>query len=212
MTSTAISAQGSKLETETGSGAAKSITSIQPGFPTIITIAGHGLSNGNVVALAGIVGSMAAKLNGATAVLTNSTVDTFAVQVDTTGLAYTSGGTAAPVAYTQIKNLKSFNGFDGAASEIDVTNLDSTAKEFSLGLQDFGKLSININPDFDDAGQNAMRAAKADGTKKWFKLTLPNGRVASFQALVKSAPWQGGVDQVIEGTVELRISGNVTVA
>lgn len=211
MTSTAISAQGTKLETETGSGAAKNITGIQPGYPTIVTIAAHGFNSGDVLALAGITGSIAAKLNGLSFPATNKTTNTFAVQVDTTGLAYTSGGTATPSLYTEVINVKSFNGFDGAASENDVTNLRSTAKEVMIGLQDFGKLSLNINPDFADPGQGAMRAARAAGLKRWFKLTLPNGYIAAFQAFVKSMPWQGGVDAAVEGTCELRISGDVTI-
>jgi len=147
MTSTAISAQGTKLFIETGAGVAKNITGIAPGNPTIITIAGHGIPNGNVSALSGIVGTIGAALNAKSLVVTNVTPDTFAVQVDTTGLAYGNGGIATPVAYTRVSNVKSFNGFDGASSEIDVTNLDSTAKEVRLGLQDFGKLSFDINPD-----------------------------------------------------------------
>lgn len=212
MTSTAISAQGTKLFIETGAGVAKNITGIAPGNPTIITIAGHGIPNGNVSALSGIVGTIGAALNAKSLVVTNVTPDTFAVQVDTTGLAYGNGGIATPVAYTRVSNVKSFNGFDGASSEIDVTNLDSTAKEVRLGLQDFGKLSFDINPDFADAGQNAMRAARAAGARKQYKLEYPNGLVSAFAAFVKSMPHQGGVDAVIAGTAELRIDGDVIVA
>jgi len=91
MTSTAISAQGTKLFIETGAGVAKNITGIAPGNPTIITIAGHGIPNGNVSALSGIVGTIGAALNAKSLVVTNVTPDTFAVQVDTTGLAYGNG-------------------------------------------------------------------------------------------------------------------------
>lgn len=212
MTSTAISAQGSDLQIETGTGSAKTITAIQVGNPTILTSTAHGLGNGDVITLAGLAGADAALLNGKTAVLTNKTANTFAVQIDTTGKTFTAAGTATPVAYTSIANVKSYNGFDGAASEIDVTNLQSVAKEKRLGLQDFGKFSFEMNPDFNDAGQNAMRAAKAAGAQKNFKLIYPNGKAASFAAFVKSMPEQGGVDGVIAGSAELTITGAVTVA
>lgn len=212
MPSTAISAQGTKFEIETGSGGAKTITAIQIGNPTIITSAAHGLTAGNVVALASITGTASTPLNGQSVAITNVTTNTFAVQIDTTGLAYTSGGTATPVAYTQIANVKSYSGFDGAASEIDVTNLQSVAKEKRLGLQDFGKFSMEINPDYSDAGQNALRTSKGAGTQKNYRLTYPNAKVASFAAYVKSTPESGGVDAVIGGSVELTITGAVTVA
>lgn len=212
MPSTAISAQNTKFEIETGSGGAKTITAIQIGNPTIITSAGHGQSSGNVVDLASITGTVSSLLNGKSFVITNVTANTFAIQIDSTGSAYTSGGTATPKAYTEIANVKSYSGFDGAASEIDVTNLRSTAKEKRLGLQDFGKFSMNINPDFDDAGQNALRTAKGAGAQKNYKVTYPNNKVASFAAFVKSTPESGGVDAVIDGSVELTITGAVTLA
>jgi len=80
-----------------------------------------------------------------------------------------------------------------------------------LGLQDFGKLSFDIIR-FADAGQNAMRAARAAGARKQYKLEYPNGLVSAFAAFVKSMPHQGGVDAVIAGTAELRIDGDVIVA
>jgi HK97 family phage major capsid protein len=40
--------------------------------------------------------------------------------VDATGFTtYTSGGTATPVQWTKISNVKSYSGFDGSASEIE---------------------------------------------------------------------------------------------
>lgn len=212
MTSSAFSAQGSTIEIATGTGSALTITAIAPGNPTIITSAAHGLPNGNVVALAAIVGSMAATLNGNSYPITNITTNTFAVGVDTTGEAYTSGGTATSTLYTALKNVKSFSGFDGMASEIDVTNLASTAKELRLGIQDFGKFSMNWHIDFGDAGQNAVRSAQASGLQNSFKLLYPNGHVASFNAFVKGTPQSGGVDTVVDGTVELRVTGSVTIA
>lgn len=212
MSSTAFSAQGSSFQIGTGTGGALTITAISPGNPTIITSAAHAQTNGNVVALAAIVGTMASTLNGASYAITNITTNTFAINVDTTGLTYTSGGTATPATYTNIKNVKSYSGFDGMASEIDVTNMQSTAKEIRLGIQDFGKFSMNAHVDFSDAGQNAVRAARASGAQKNFKVNYPNGLVASFVAYVKGTPQSGSVDAVVDGTIELRINGDVTIA
>lgn len=212
MTTTAISAQGSKLEVESGSGAAKNITGVALGFPTIITSAAHGFVNGDVVTLASIGGTTT--LNGQTVVVKNVTTNTFAVDVDTTGgAAYTTGGTATPVTWTGIGNLLTFKGFDGQASEMDATNLASTAKEILLGVQDWGTLSIDVHRDFSDAGQLAVDAAKRASTKKTFKLTLPNNKTRTFSAYVKNSPLEGGVDQLVKtASLNLRITGDVTDA
>ena len=94
MTSTAISAQGSVLSIGTGSGAAKTISGISLGNPTIITATAHGFANGDVVTLAGLTGADAAVLNGQTVSVRNVTTNTFAVYIDTTGKTITPAGTA----------------------------------------------------------------------------------------------------------------------
>lgn len=212
--STAISAQGSKLEVSSTAGAAKSITAIAVGFPTILTSAAHGLSNGDVVTLAALTGADAALLNGQTAVVTNKTTNTIALDIDTTGKTITVGsGTATPLSWTQVKNLVSFKGFDGQASELDKTDLDSTAKEFMLGLQDWGTFSFDVNRDMNDAGQQAVDASKRAGSQKAYKLTLPNSKTKTFNAYCKNSPLEGGVDQILKTSgVTLRITGDVVDA
>lgn len=114
--------------------------------------------------------------------------------------------------WTKIKNIISFTGFDGAGSEIDVTDLDSTAKEFRLGLQDHGKFSFDMHIDRADAGQIALEGARKAGKVTQLKLTLPNGDAATFSVLVKSTPITGGIDAVLKGSVETRVTGDITWA
>lgn len=114
---------------------------------------------------------------------------------------------------TKIANIKSYSGFDGEASEIDVTNLDSTAKEYRLGLQDFGSFTAEWNPDYSDAGQNEARAAQASGAVKAFLLTLPDGTTMAFDGIVKNAQSaSGGVDATHDGSISIRITGDLTIA
>lgn len=212
MPSTAFSAQGTIIQVGTATGGANPLTSISATNPAIVTDSAHGFANGDVVTLSGIVGTMSV-FNGQTFVVSNVTTNAYALYgADATGLAYTSGGSATPVTWTPIANVKSFSGFDGSASEIDVTNLSSTAKEKRLGLQDFGQFKFDINPDYNDAGQTALRSAKAAAAIKNFKVSYPNGKAASFSAFVKSMPEQGGVDAVLSGSVDLTITGSVVVA
>ncbi|MGP8437182.1 phage tail tube protein [Paraburkholderia fungorum] len=212
MTSTAISAQGSTLNVSGGAGVAKNITGLQLGFPTIVKSVAHGFGNGDIVTFAALAGNTT--LNGVTAVVKNVTADTYAVDVDTTaGAAWTAGGTATSVAWTPIGNLNNFKGFDGQANEIDKTNLSSTAKEFMLGLQDFGHFTFDVDKDFTDPGQVACDAAKRAGTLKSFKLVTPNGKTATFDGYVKNSPLDGGVDQILKTTgVSIRITGDVVYA
>jgi hypothetical protein len=212
MTSTAISAQGTTFSVSGSAGSAKTVTGLALGFPTIVTSAAHGFANGDIVTFAALGGNTT--LNGLTLVVKNVTTNTFAVDVDTTGGAdYTTGGTATPTTWTPIGNITGFKGFDGQANEIDKTNLSSTAKEFQLGLQDFGHFTFDVDKDFTDAGQLACDAAKQAGTLKQFKLLAPNGKSATFSGYVKNTPLDGGVDQLLKTTgVSIRITGNVVYA
>lgn len=110
---------------------------------------------------------------------------------------------------TQIKEVKSFSGFDGQASEIDVTTLDSKAKEKRMGLQDFGGFSMDINVSFTDPGQLALQAAKAARAVKTFEIVFNDETTATFEAAVKSFTTEGAVDGVLSGKAELMITGEV---
>ena len=213
MSSDAISAQGSTLQIGTGSGGAKTLTAIAVGNPTILTAAAHGFNNGDVVAVAGVTGADAALINGLAWVVSNKTTNTFSVQLDSTGKTLTATGTATPNTYTVIGDIKSFSGIDGQASELDRTNLASVAKEFVLGLVDYGQFSFDMDYSATDAGQAAVLAAQASGLIRNFKLTLPDTHTASFTAYVKRLPIAGGVDQIVKRSgATLRISGSVTWA
>lgn len=204
-----ISAQGSMLSVSTGTGAAKTITAISIGNPAIVTSTAHGLANGDVVTLAAIVGTMSA-LNGSTRVVSNVTANTFALlDANTSALAYTSGGTATPQTYTKINGVVSYSGLDGAPGELDTTDLDSTAMEFIPGLIDEGKFSFDVKILNADAGQLALRAARATGAIKTLKLVLPDAAVATFSVLVKSVPTAGGVNAILKRTVDTKITGPV---
>jgi predicted secreted protein len=209
MSSSAISAQGSVLAIGTGTGAAKTLTAIALGNPTILTSTAHGFANGDVVTLAGLTGTDAATLNGQSVSVRNITVNTFAVNIDTTGKTITAAGSATSTTFTNIANVRTFSGFDGSASEIDVTNLDSIAKEFRLGLTDPGQFTFEIDYDNDNAGHIALRARQISGALSNFKLTLPNATVITFSAYVKKFSLGGGVDAVAKTAVDLRISGAV---
>ncbi len=215
MASTAISAQGTIVQIATGTGGAKTITGVSVGYPAIVTATSHGLSNGDVVTIASVVGTMATTINVANWVVLYKTTNTFAINLDTTGLTYTSGGTATPVTYTAIANVKSISDFEsGSASEIDVTNLASTAKEKRLGLVDNGGFSLGIHHSHADAGQAALATRRADGAAVNMKVILPSGTTptASFSALVKKFSKNAAVDGVVEGTVDITVNGAITWA
>jgi hypothetical protein len=163
---------------------------------------------GDVITIASVGGATA--VNGSW-IITNKTTNTFAINLDTTGgSAYTSGGTATPVPWTPIVNVRSFTGFDGAANIIDVTNLSSTAEEIRPGIPRFGQISFEIDWDHGDPSHVALLARQLNQAQSAFKLVLPDTHTATFNGYVMKVPIQGGVDQVVRGTVDMRITGPVS--
>lgn len=135
-----------------------------------------------------------------------------ALELTVTGVLMTDAVAASftITGYKPISEVVSFSGFDGSASEIDVTTLDSTAKEFRMGLQDFGNFSLECNHLPEDSGQVALRAAKATRAVQSFLIAYTDGSTDAFQAYVMSASKSGGVDAKVDTSFTLRITGDVT--
>jgi hypothetical protein len=131
--------------------------------------------------------------------------------IETQGFTFKIGNGDSPLTYTTVGSVVSFSGLDGEAAEIDVTHLQSTAKEYLMGLQDFGNWSLEVNYLPADAGQDLLRAAKASRAIQDFQATLSDGTLITFQGFVKSNPVSGGVDAKVDGSFSIRISGNVTI-
>ena len=132
--------------------------------------------------------------------------------METQGTQFDIGNGDSPLTYTEIKEVASFTGFDGSAAEIDTTHLQSTAKEFLMGLQDFGSFTMEANQLPADPGQVLLRAAKASRAIQDIKITFSDASTATFQAYVLSASQSGGVDAKVDTSFTLRISGDVTFA
>jgi len=210
-------AQQTKLFIAGSPAAPVTITAVVPGYPTIITSAAHGLENGDYGPIADIVGTIGTDatngLNGQSLSISNVTDDTFAVNVDTTGLAYTSGGTFTPTAWLQMKEMKTLTPAGATATKIDVTDLDSTAKEYKTGLADNGEFTAELNVLESDPGQVAILAAFLASTNNQYKVVTAaktrtfNGSCLSFPTLPNSS-----VDNVQIGTANFQINGDITVS
>lgn len=206
-TSTAISAQGSTFSIEGTPGSALTITAITKAASAVCS-ATNTLAVGDVVEFGTVTGMP--EIFGLLGIVTAATGSSFTVNIDSSGFA-TAGtsGTANPKTWTAVNNVKTYSGFDGSASELDKTNMQSGAMEYAAGLQDFGQFSINVDVDDTDAGQIAMRAAKTSAATKAFRLRLPNGKQRVFKGFVKKFSEEGGVNQIVKASADIRITGTV---
>jgi len=119
-----------------------------------------------------------------------------------------TSSTNTPI-WTKVGGLKDFSGLGGGTgSVIDISDLDSSAKEKMLGIVDEGQVSLSFNYDPTDTGQLAMEAARAAAALKSLRITT--GTVTrTFSGYVMSFEVGGSVDQTISLSVNFEISGSI---
>jgi len=220
MSDAAIPAQGTTLHIAGSAAAAEPCTAITVGMPTIIAITGHaGVANGDVVTLAAFAGADAALVNGLTFIVQNyatgATNDTFTINLNTVGKTITIGsGTATPTEWIKVGELTDIKSTSDTSPDIEVTDLDSTAKEYIQGLPDTGNVTMTVYCVDSDTGLAAMEAAHVARAMKSFKVTYPSGAtpIRTFNGYVKSFPMIGDAskDSAVTGSVEIKRSGSVT--
>ena len=208
----AIEAQGTKLEISGTAGDPVTTMTATVGYPTILTKASHGLSNGDVGTLSAFTGTDAALMNDEVVIVRYVTENTFAVAIDTTGKTLTdANGTITPLDWIEIGEVVSHDGPGGSAAVYETTHLQSTAKEKKIGLPDEGQLTLAINWCLEtDLGQQAASNARKARTEKNFKLTFSDASTASFSGYVLGLSASGAVDDKVSGSITIEITGAVT--
>jgi len=133
--------------------------------------------------------------------------------IATQGTQIQRGDGATPTeAFSKIAEIVSFTGPGGQATVIDVTSLDSAAKEKRMGLPDEGQFTFECRLVPGDAAQTGLRADRDAQAERNFKIILPDtaATTLSFAAYVLAFSITGGVDDVVNASVTLEITGAVT--
>lgn len=209
MTSTAKLAQGASLSIAGTPGSALTITAITKAAGAVCSCTSPP-AVGTAVVFSSATGMP--EIVGRIGIVTAQVPSTsFTVNIDSSGFgAAATAASAVPQTWTPINNLKDFNGLEGTVSEVDITNLQSLAKEFVPGLEDFGGITCTVDLDPTDAGQIACMKAKSAQTSTYFKMNYPSASVQRVLAgFVKKFGEQGQVDGALKSACEFRATGRV---
>jgi hypothetical protein len=121
---------------------------------------------------------------------------------------------ASPEVYTALKNITTVPGPQSSAAEIEVTDLDSTAKEFLLDLADHGTITCQgfFNPN--DTAHAQLQSDNVAGTARNYRITLSSSPLATYTFSARVSEWsfEAVTAGAISLTFGLRITGAVTVA
>lgn len=124
------------------------------------------------------------------------------------------GDGASPEVFAPITEVNSIDGPSGQAPEIDVTDLSSTSREFVLGLEDEGEISLDLNFIPKNTQHSQLRTDKSSGAKRNYQITFTDSPATTwtFQALVKTLSVSNAIDAVTKGSATLRVTGSIVQA
>jgi len=129
------------------------------------------------------------------------------------GTLFAVAAAGSPPAFSNIPEIKTIGGPDGSAPTIDVTDLDSTAREYVLGLKDEGSFSLGINYIPTNAVHTTLRNAWSARSLMQFQVTFADTAttVWEFNGYVTGFSQNAAVDEVVTATVGIKITGSIYV-
>lgn len=184
------------------------ITAVTKADPPVVTSAGHGLADGDVVKIIDVVGMT--ELNDELFVVSNKTNDTFEL-TDVRGSGYgtySSGGEIQKVTFSNFCELTNYNRQGGTSPEIPATSACSTAQEFEIGLPDYGTTQIDYNFAPQTAVQLAVQGYYDSGEKIAVKVALPGSGGTMVQlGFIQQTSENAGVGGLWAGSLSIRNTG-----
>ncbi len=214
MTSTAQVAQLSKFYVSGTPGTAYAVTAVSKATKAAVTWTSGAVPAAGDVILFGAITGMP-EINGLLGIVQATPTPTATgatVAIDSSGFASAgTTGTATPQTFSKVGNVQNFTPDGGTANVIDVSNMDSTAKEKRQGLQDMGNYALTYDTDDTDVGQLALIVARTAQAVKTFKQVYPGGLlVRAWQGFVqKVTEPDAGVDKVLRSSATIVVTGPI---
>ena len=127
------------------------------------------------------------------------------------GTALQVSDAASPEVYTTIAEVLTISGPQLTAEDVEVTNMDSTAKEYISGISDGGSINFELNW-IAQTQQTTLRDDVEAGTARNYRVVFPTSpnTTASFNARCTEFSMTAEPNTQVRATANLKISGSVT--
>ena len=123
------------------------------------------------------------------------------------------GSGASPQVYTTIAEVLRCGPIGSTNPEVDVTNLDSTAKEYIAGLADGNSLEFDVNWISGNTQQTSLRTSQAAGSTVNIKMvwpTSPNTTAVFDLVLLSFEISETSAESQVMASISGRITGSIT--
>lgn len=130
------------------------------------------------------------------------------------GTTFARGDGASPEVFTAVGDVVSIDGPQISKDEIEVTALDSAAKEFIGALDDPGELTLQLNWNPQDAGHVALRQDAEGSTVRNYRIVWNDvsSTQVTFAGEVMEFSLNTEPNDAVKGSVRVKISGSLTWA
>ena len=132
------------------------------------------------------------------------------------GMTLAIGDGASPEAFTTISGVSNLAGPTGGRELIDVTAINSTGKEYLVGLVDYGDITSTLFYEPANTQHALLWTAfiAAGQTTTNFRITFTDSPATTytFAALVQGFPHDFAADAAVSVNLTLKISGAITKA
>lgn len=134
------------------------------------------------------------------------------------GISLARGDGATPTeVFTKIGQITTLTAPDKSVKAIDVTSADDSAMRYIAGIVNSGDVSFDMILDSNLPQHKGLDADLEAGTKRNFKLTLPDttatlttATLFAFTAIVTKFSIKGQVDDKLTASVTLKVDGEIT--
>jgi hypothetical protein len=122
------------------------------------------------------------------------------------------GSGASPQVYTTIAEVLRCGPIGSTNTEVDVTNLDSTAKEYIAGLADGNNVEFDVNWIAGNTQQTSLRTSQAAGSTVNLRMvwqTSPNTNAQFDLVLLTFDIAETTPEQQVMASISGRITGSI---
>lgn len=130
--------------------------------------------------------------------------------ISTQGATIRVSDEVSPLVFNDIGCVTNFSGPSGSRQVIDTTCLTSTGREKNVGIPDFGQVQFDLVFDTTDTYQVQTWDDFKGGTRRYFRLIIPNSPEDWIQFLgyVLNFSITSQIDDVIRASVTIEIDGS----
>jgi PKD repeat protein len=208
----AISAQKTKMYLENpdapaaASGLLRNVSKSQPAVAIFDNV-----SNLRSGAGVYVIGTGFSSIDGQSWVLQNIDPETKSAELANSDTSNENGDFSANAAWVLHAYIDvcavSYQVNQNTAADIDTTTLCDDEKTSLVGFSDPGTLTFDFFIDPTDPDYQALRDAQKDGEVRLFEIVYRNKAVRTLPVIVQNINESGGVDQAVQGSATLKITG-----